>query len=178
VGQSLALTPPQLTRALLSGAVRQPFYLASPARGLSRWRRGGSRTLHISPSRLTPPLHAIGGRPEGLLVSMLVCGVSAPEPSKTGLRSSLVLDRGFFFPNRYRQSRPQAMLFGRTAYCSSFGVGARGRAGFLSRSLGVRVGRLRYLGAVTGPAGVAGVRLRKRLMPTRVPYRRKTLGAL
>lgn len=51
LGAPLAQSQPQLVRSVLASQNSQPYYLTSPARGVKRWHRSGSRALHVRPSR-------------------------------------------------------------------------------------------------------------------------------
>ena len=171
VGAPLAQSQPQLVRACLASQNLQPYYLTSPARGVKRWHRSGSRVLHVRPAR--------GGYPANLshyqapLSSAWTGAKGGPGGGVASLLAPLALDRGYFFPNHYRLPwRPRGGALGvqRPQHASG---GARGRAGFLSRKLAAR---LRLLRGLAGPVAGGARGRRRRLAPS--PRRRRYLGTL
>ncbi len=171
MGAPLAQSRPQLLRAFLASQNPQPYYLTSPARGVKRWHRSGSRALHVHPVR--------GGYPANLppqLTPLRAAQTGARgglEGQVAPLVAPLALDRGYFFPNRYRLPlRPRAGVWGAQRHQQAPG-GARGRAGFLSRKLAAR---LRLLRGLVGPVAGGARGRRRRLAPT--PKRRRYLGPL
>jgi hypothetical protein len=171
---------PHLTRVLIGAQVRQPYYLLTPARGVKRWYRGGSRVLHHEALRnalwhfnmpVTAGTGVLGGC--GGVARGATTLAALPAAAATA-----VLDRGFFFPNRYKLAPAVKQTNVRTLG-PSVGAGvARGRAGYLSRRLAGQAGVLRGLARLGVGAGLrGGARSRKR--PLRgVVSRRRYLGAL
>lgn len=171
MGAPLAQSQPHLVRAFLASPNPHPYYLTSPARGVKRWHRSGSRALHVRPVRGGYPAHLLPYQTPHSLAWVGakggLGGVLAP------LGAPLALDRGYFFPNLYRLPlRPRGGALGAQRPQHAQG-GARGRAGFLSRKLAAR---LRLLRGLAGPVAGGARGRRRRLALT--PRRRRCLATL